>query len=88
MLGSVVPGTALPGPQQDLQHLRITRRAHPREGVDDAEQEAAREEAVEQVERRRADEQREEEQPAIDAADRQRSVERSVDGSVVRQIRG
>src|SRR5262245_45296327 len=64
----VVPGAGLTGAQQNLKHLRITRRAPPCEDVEHCEQYASSREAVEQIERRSADQQRKEEEASLHAA--------------------
>ena len=86
--GRVVPGAGGRGPKQDLQHLRIVGTAPPAEPVDEGEEQAAREEAVEQIQCRRADQQCKKEEAAVDAADGERAVDGAIDGAELGQVGG
>ena len=86
MFRGVVAGSEARGGQQDAQHLRVALRRPQREDIEAAGDKQAGQERVEEVERRRAHQQREEEQPAIDAADGERTMKRLVDGPVRRAV--
>src|SRR5581483_2290267 len=82
----VVPPACLRRGDQDPQHVGISTRGPQRESVQAHEHQQAREERVKEVEGGGAEDQREEEQATIDAAYRERTVDRLVNGSIRRAV--
>ena len=86
MFARVVSAPRLRRCEENPQHVRVSTRGPQREPVQAQEHEQAREERVKEVERGGAEDQREEEQPAVDTAHRERAVDRLVDRSVRRAV--
>src|SRR5690242_2612576 len=85
-LGGVVAPTESTSAEQNREHLRIVRIAPQRDEVDQREEQTSGEKAVEQVEGRRADEQRQEEQPSVDTAHSKRPMQTAIHDAVFRSV--
>src|SRR3954471_12706009 len=82
----VVSAPRLGRSEEDTQHVGISTRRPQREPVQTQEHEQACEERVKQVEGGGAEDEREEEQTAVDTAHRQRTVDGLVNRSVRRAV--
>src|SRR6266540_1595986 len=87
VLAGIVATTELRGREQDAQHLGVAPGRPQREAIQSAGHQEAAEERVEQVERGGAEEERKEEEAAINAADRQWTMQRLVNRTIRRAIR-
>src|SRR5215471_12567345 len=79
MPSGVVPWSATERSEEDREHLFVYSGAHASEGVDDREGHHTCEQAVEQIERRCAEEQRKEEEAPLDSHQGERTDHRLVD---------